>query len=756
MCSRHQWHACVIDVKTAFLNADLEQVEGENIILIMPPGIFKEKKVVLKTALYSPSKAIYGLRRSPRLWGGCRDSAMSKFEIWIKEGKRKIRLKLVQMNAEPNLWKVTEEEDEDSDPPTLENGKIRGFVMTYVDDIFIAAPQHIKEKIAAKFQETWSTSNPQDVTSDPVRFLGMDVKKERSGDGRDVWLITQEAYIQDVANKMDPTPKEKRIPITKDQAMMIEDVKTPNIEGVRLCQKAVGEVLWLVSRSRPDVMFAASRMGSCVTKSTEAVMETANQLWGYLVRTKDEGLKFEDHEEKPVELQVFSDASFAPDALESQGAFIVLVNSSPLFWRAGKQSNITLSTAESELNELVEAMNAGESVGAIIEEVYPSVLKQAYTDSSSALAIMVNEGGSWRTRHLRLRASYARQAVSQGLWQLTHVPGEEMVADIGTKALSMPRFEKLKPLMGMRKVEKSKEGEDQDEEKKEKKGSMMTTPSIDTAVQAVRLITLAAVLQLAEATEEIQEDEEPEGEFPMFVIMYTILVACVTILMQWEWRVGARRWNGPRLMNQEEESGEEEEREDDPSENQDEAEDVRRGREEDRNMSTGSEEPPEEEVEKDQPQRVVPPGGRGHPGPPPPPPPRYPGKGPGALQAQPKRGGKNQKGEARGQEAQRQEPPPQPARQGDRATRKFLKTKTGSVYHVDWECGYLTAPKTGMARRLMICQWCDQHVTDHGLQPIYSGTYHDEIHLTPDCPHKRGERKTLCCTQCRARRPRVV
>ena len=49
-----------------------------------------------------------------------------------------------------------------------------------------------------------------------------------------------------------------------------------------------------------------------------------------------------------------------------------------------------------------------------------------------ALAILAGNGGSRRTRHLKLRAAFARQAVAAGEWAIQHVPGESMVADIGT------------------------------------------------------------------------------------------------------------------------------------------------------------------------------------------------------------------------------------------------------------------------------------------------------------------------------------
>ena len=84
-----------------------------------------------------------------------------------------------------------------------------------------------------------------------------------------------------------------------------------------------------------------------------------------------------------------------------------------------RQGPITLSTAESELMGLVEAMVAGESVFVVLAELLGDVNKVALCDSQAALAILVAEGGSLRTRHLHLRwASRVNQCCLRRGWQV--------------------------------------------------------------------------------------------------------------------------------------------------------------------------------------------------------------------------------------------------------------------------------------------------------------------------------------------------
>ena len=108
-------------------------------------------------------------------------------------------------------------------------------------------------------------------------------------------------------------------------------------------------------------------------------------------------------------------------------------------------------------------MIAGESIYVILAEVFETVSKVVKTDYLSALAILTNDGGSWRTCRLR----HARQSMTAGEWSIQHVAGEFMVADIGTKALTSVRLEFLKTLMGMGKYEGKESEADRPPKEKE-------------------------------------------------------------------------------------------------------------------------------------------------------------------------------------------------------------------------------------------------------------------------------------------------
>ncbi|CAL1142931.1 unnamed protein product [Cladocopium goreaui] len=541
--ARNQWLGMSLDIRTAFLNAVIDQEDQSNYILVAPPTIFVKKGCLRPGTLYRPKRAVYGLRRSPRLWGLCRDSEMRSFEVEVekKEGG-KIKLQLRQLDSEPNLWRLEEVGKEEGSEPSIQYG----LVMTYVDDIFITGPPEVTRAVAQKFQATWTTSEPEVVGEEAIRFLGMEVSTSKNAEGRDVWHVTQESFVKDLVKRQAKEVQPKKIPITRDQALMTLDPSPPTLEKVRKCQKVVGELLWVLTRTRPDLMYSISRLGSNVTKATSSVLEAADQVQRYLLKTCAEGLRYQDDEKEPIKIQVFSDVSYAPNDEESFGCFIITLNRAPIFWRAGRQHLVTLSTAEAELAELVEAMTAGESVAAIVDELIGYVPRGAFTDSQSALAIITTDGGNWRTRHLRTRASYARQTVLSGRWVIHHSPGEFLTADIGTKPLSSKRLETLREMMMMGSPPKKEEikQEEKDEEQKEKGETL--AKAIKVSDDMIRLVTTIAILAVARGDSEDEEEEGGYQALQSMLAVFAIFMVLLTLFAQWLWKVGvqiARRQN---------------------------------------------------------------------------------------------------------------------------------------------------------------------------------------------------------------------
>lgn len=159
----------------------------------------------------------------------------------------------------------------------------------------------------------------------------------------------------------DENLKVRLVPITREQASWTEPTTPATPELIRQAQREVGSLLWLVTRTRPDIMFSVSKLSSLVTRDPKKALDISTQIKGYLKGTVHEGLEFSCEEGEEV-INAFSDASYAPEGDYSHGSTVVLLQQSPILWKSGKQAVATLSTAEAELLEAVEALTMGESI----------------------------------------------------------------------------------------------------------------------------------------------------------------------------------------------------------------------------------------------------------------------------------------------------------------------------------------------------------------------------------------------------------
>ena len=259
-------------------------------------------------------QAVYGLRRSP-LWKKTRDKGLRELENTTEAC---MELRMEPLLSEPNVWKVVQA-DGFSEPSFDE---VLGLLMTYVDDLFLVGAKKIIHLVARSIQGLWATTTPEMVGEESVRFLGMDISRRFEG-GKCVWAITQSSYVRDLLKK-DEKLKRRRIPITRDQALEVEedaDDSQKSIQNIREAQRCVGEMLWTVTRTCPDLMFAVSKMGG-VLRNPLKVTEIAAQVRGYLLQTSEDGLIFDGDDESHPSLEVFRDASYGD---QSHGCVMVFI-----------------------------------------------------------------------------------------------------------------------------------------------------------------------------------------------------------------------------------------------------------------------------------------------------------------------------------------------------------------------------------------------------------------------------------------------
>ena len=229
-----------------------------------------------------------------------------------------------------------------------------------------------------------------------------------------------------------------------------------DIAQVRKAQKLTGELLWLSGRTRPDISAGVLKMSQKAVKDPTWTLELGMNILKYVNGTRDYGLHYpvcvvEDSDPDLMRrtprskntMEVLVGASFAPEDQHSISGLVVLFAGSPIQWDSHKQTLISLSTAEAELNALLEGLAAGRSVRSLLNQLQPIVDFDMFNDNRAAIILAGGQGGGWRTRHLRIRANCLAEAIKEKELDLGHRAGMKLWADSLTKCLPTQSLERF-------------------------------------------------------------------------------------------------------------------------------------------------------------------------------------------------------------------------------------------------------------------------------------------------------------------------
>ena len=434
--AQEQWSIGITDVSSAFL---LAPRKSSRLMVTKPPSILTEAGILSKDTRWIVEAAVYGLDSSPADWQSYRDEVLRGMRWW--EGGRHY---WIHATPEPNVWRLMSADGEEMDyVNVMEEGKAVGFALSYVDDFIVMGDRLVAQAFLSKLAATWKCAPPTWVVDSEWRkFCGVEMKWDGSS-----LLIGQPDYAREIVARHSDVPL-RSSPLPKVIEMDIEE--TINPEDVKRCQTVIGELLWLSTRTRPDLSFAVSYLGARVTKSPKGVLSLADHVLGYVASTLDFALEYGPCSDQCDQygrvhnlnrLEVLTDSSFAPTGGKGHQGIMAMWAGCLVAWESKAQAFATLSTTESELLGYIDGLTLGESVGAVVNVLQENILDRegSYVlrgDNLSGLQLLQAPSGPWRTRHLRLRSHVLRERLKHHLWSVEHVPGAELCADLLTKSIT--------------------------------------------------------------------------------------------------------------------------------------------------------------------------------------------------------------------------------------------------------------------------------------------------------------------------------
>eukprot|EP00435_Cladocopium_sp_Y103_P031864 s2799_g8.t1 len=418
------------------------------------PHIYIKLGIATSQETWLCDSAMYGLVSSPKDWAQHRDLVIPTMS-WQRLVGEKTWVGSFSPAADQHLWHLKERCQETGEEKNC------GVMAIYVDDVLLAATDDVAACALKAISTTWECAEPSKATEqEAVSFCGFEIQKnelEKGGGFR----LHQHSYEEELIKKWGVERASHqldfKLPSPEEEA---ELTRSEDGELVKKAQACTGALLWLATRTRPELSIGVSAMSRLCTKAPELSISIGLKMMAYLLRPT-RGLVYAEHPgpqygernqlsqprcERTIE--AFSDISYASTkGYRSVQGQVYYYAGAPVMWSTNRQPFPTQSTAESELVGFCESLVGGRAtaslVAAIRDEPVEKLTKRLWGDNAAAISLATGEGqGSWRTRHLRIRAAILRSALQQNEWQLGHLMGSQLVADSFTKVVNGLAFER--------------------------------------------------------------------------------------------------------------------------------------------------------------------------------------------------------------------------------------------------------------------------------------------------------------------------
>ena len=506
------WPIETWDVSTAFLYARLygdrdTDLDGQYIYM-RPPKVIEKLGLLPEGTIWKLKKALYGLRTSPLAWEVERDNTLAQLQWEVEERW----YGLVPAKGNPCLWAIIELDAENHYVPYVasasaqsqtakEHGepsmakkcrtigiqtegqekpvRLLGGLVTYVDDLLLAMPEwHLRpvvDLLLKKYVMKQSGVLPSGPQKQDVQigFLGCRITRDQYG----TIFCDQEKYIQHCMHENGfvgatqqvtlkpfhrPPDVDERLP----EEILSEETKRKHVSE---CQKYIGQLMWLATRTRPDISAVLGICASMMVKTPQKVARHLVDLWRYVWTTRrfamstftpamgpssssplpamgsldtssrvtgdqhgselGENIRqdgcLDGHERISIDrpefhIHAYTDASFATSGGRSRSGFLVCMvhpetdEYSVLQWSSRRQTITAYSAPEAEIVAMSEGImtsiltyDAAEFLGVCVG-ITPFLKIPMKTDSDTGLKQLKNQSIVVRNRPLIKNYSYLR------------------------------------------------------------------------------------------------------------------------------------------------------------------------------------------------------------------------------------------------------------------------------------------------------------------------------------------------------------
>lgn len=402
-------HLAKFDVKSAFLNGKLDQ----DVFMHIPTGFKRVEGKLCKL-----EKALYGLKQAPQAW----NTTLTQ---------RLIKNNLKQLKTDSCIFRNKEK--------TI-------YMSVHVDDgLTVWKYKGEVERLFGKLREEFEMK----IEFEPKEYIGIEIETCKNA-----IKISQKRYIESVLmtfNMQDAkaveTPMVPENLSNNEQA--VNGTKQLDIVSFPY-RKAVGSLLYLSNKTRPDLAFATNVASRCLDNPEKKDIIRVKRILRYLKGTPSDGIIFS--KSGTCNVTGYSDSDYAGDLMtrRSTTGLIVFLGTSPVSWTTRRQTTVATSSTEAELVAATDCVKELAHMRNLITELFDSNTKNEMfvkegtlsllLDNQGAIKLIQNGVNSKRTKHLDVKYHYIKERVERNLINIKFIGTDEQTADILTKPLQRVKF----------------------------------------------------------------------------------------------------------------------------------------------------------------------------------------------------------------------------------------------------------------------------------------------------------------------------
>ena len=412
LAAQLSWSVYQFDVKSAFLNGELE----EEVYVSQPKGFIISGK---EEQVYKLNKALYGLKQAPRAWYAKIDS------YFLQNGFERSK-------NEPTLY-------------TKRQDKNFLFVCLYVDDmIYMGSSSSLIDEFQVCMKKEFEMTDLGLLNY----FLGIEVKQVEAG-----VFISQRKYAMDLLKRFNMMNcKTVPTPMNTNEKLQVDD-GTGWVDE-KLFRSMVGGLIYL-THTRPDIALSVGIVSRFMHSPSKHHFGAAKRIIRYVAGTVDLGIWY--YHVSSFKLIGFTDSDWAGciEDRKSTSGYMFSLGSGAISWSSKKQATTALSSSEAEY--MVATSSACQAIWLrrVLIDLGQEQFEETeiYCDNKAAIALSKNPVYHGRTKHIDIRAHFIRDLVAEGTIILKYCGMDEQVADILTKPLPRNKHEYLSSLLGVCKFE---------------------------------------------------------------------------------------------------------------------------------------------------------------------------------------------------------------------------------------------------------------------------------------------------------------